>query len=241
MTPRRAMLLAAGLGTRMRTLTAETANPLLPLGGRTLMDHALDRLADAGVEQVVVNAHWQAGRVVEHLAARQGPPEVIVVEEDELLETGGAVREALDLLGPEPFFIVNGDTVWLDGPSPALGRLAEAWSDDLDAVLLLHRSFQVQGGTGDGDFALDPLGVPRRPKEKEIVPYIYTGVQLVHPRLFEGAPDGAFSLNLLWDRALAKGRVRAVVHDGLWFHLSTPRDLAEAECSLHARETGETR
>jgi len=241
MIPRRAMLLAAGLGTRMRPLTAETAKPLLPLGGRTLMDHALDRLADAGVEQVVVNAHWQAARVVEHLAARQGPPEVIVIEEDDLLETGGAVREALALLGTEPFYIVNGDTVWLDGPSPALARLADAWSDDLDAVLLLHRSFQVQGGTGDGDFALDALGVPRRPEEKEIVPYIYTGVQLVHPRLFEGSPDGAFSLNLLWDRALAEGKLRAVVHDGLWFHLSTPRDLAEAEFNLHARETGETR
>jgi MurNAc alpha-1-phosphate uridylyltransferase len=241
MIPRRAMLLAAGLGTRMRPLTAETAKPLLPLGGRPLLDHALDRLADAGVEEVVVNVHWQAARVIDHLAARRGGPDTIIREEDALLETGGAVRAALRELGRDPFFIVNGDTVWLDGPTPALSRLGDAWSDNVDAVLLLHRTFQVHAETGYGDFALDPLGVPRRPEEKEIVPYVYAGIQLVHPRLFDQAPDGAFSLNVLWDRALAEGKLRAVVHDGLWYHLSTPADLTEAEFNLHARSLGETR
>jgi MurNAc alpha-1-phosphate uridylyltransferase len=238
--PTQAMLLAAGLGTRMRPLTAETAKPLLPLGGRPLLDHALDRLRDAGVAKVVVNVHWQSQRVVEHLEAMEPPPEIIIRHEDSLLETGGAVRAALDDLGPEPFFVVNGDTVWLDGPTPALGRLAAAWDDDVDALLLVHRTFQVHAETGNGDFALDPLGAVRRPKEREIVPYIFAGIQLLRPSLFESAPDGKFSLNLLWDRAIAAGRLRAVVHDGLWFHLSTPEDLAEAEYNLHARAVGET-
>ena len=241
MTPRHAMLLAAGLGTRMRPLTTETAKPLLPLGGRALLDHALDRLADAGVAEVVVNVHWQADRVIAHLATRPPPPVTQIRNEPALLETGGAVRAALDLLGAEPFFVVNGDTVWLDGPSPALARLAQAWTDDLDAVLLLHRTFQVHAEIGRGDFALDPMGQVRRPEELEIVPYVYAGIQLVRPSLFTAAPDGRFSMNLLWDQAISAGRLRAVVHDGLWYHLTTPQDLAEAEISFHARDVGESR
>ncbi len=241
MTPRNAMLLAAGLGTRMRPLTSATAKPLLPLGGRTLLDHALDRLRDAGVEKVVVNVHWKSERMVEHLRARKGPPAISVLHEMSLLETGGAVRAALDQLGPDPFFVVNGDTVWLDGPSPALSRIADAWGDDVDVVLLLHRTFQVHTEVGRGDFALDPLGLARRPEELEIVPYVYAGLQLMRPSVFDGSPEGPFSLNLLWDKALAEGRLRAVVHDGLWYHLTTPEDLAEAEFSLQARAVGETR
>lgn len=240
-TPRHAMLLAAGLGTRMRPLTAETAKPLLPLGGRTLLDHALDRLRDAGVRQVIVNVHWQSDRVIEHLAARHSGPATTVRPELELLDTGGAIRAALAELGPDPFFVVNGDNVWLDGPTPALRRVAEAWGDDVDAVLLLHRTFQVHAEVGRGDFALDPMGVVRRPKELEIVPYVFAGIQLIRPSLYTDLPDGPFSQNLLWDRAIEAGRLRAVVHDGLWFHLSTPADLAEAEFSLHARAVGETR
>lgn len=239
--PTRAMLLAAGLGTRMRPLTAETAKPLLPLGGATLLDHALDRLADAGMHHVIVNVHWQAGRVIDHLARRTAGPTTETMHEPELLETGGAVTAALPRLGPNPFFIVNGDSFWLDGPLPTLDRLTAAMDDETDAVLLLHRSFQVHADVGRGDFALDPLGIARRPKELEIVPYVYTGIQLVRPTLFAGAPAGRFSLNLLWDQALEQGRLRAVVHDGLWYHLSTPADLAEAEFNMQARAVGETR
>ncbi len=241
MTPHRAMLLAAGLGTRMRPLTASTAKPLLPLGGRALLDRALDRLADAGVEQVVVNVHWQADRVASHLAARSGPPEIILQREETLLDTGGAVRAALPLLGTEPFFIVNGDTVWLDGPSPALSRVVAAWGEDVDAVLLVHRTFQVHAEVGAGDFLLDKLGFVQRRQERQIAPYVYAGIQLARPALFDGAPDGPFSLNTLWDRAIEAGRLRAVVHDGLWYHLSRPEDLVEAEFNLHARVVGETR
>lgn len=242
MRPRAAMLLAAGLGTRMRPLTEHTAKPLLPLGGRTLLDHALDRLAAAGVETVVVNTHWQAERVAAHLAAyRRDGMEIVLRGESALLDTGGAVRAALDRLGPDPFYVVNGDTFWLDGPTPALTRLAGAWSEAADAVLLVHRTFQIQGGHDAGDFAIDQLGFARRRAPGEIVPYVYAGVQLLAPSLFAAAPEGPFSMNLVWDRAIVAGRARAVVHDGLWYHLSTPPDLADAESNLQARATGDAR
>jgi MurNAc alpha-1-phosphate uridylyltransferase len=235
------MLLAAGLGTRMRPLTDRTAKPLLPLGGRALIDHALDRLAEVGVETVVVNAHWQAEQVAAHLAVRRRP-RIVLRAEAALLETGGSVKAALGLLGPEPFFVVNGDAFWVDGPRPALARLVAAFeAGSADGVLLVHRSFQVSADVGLGDFAVDTWGVLRRRREREVVPYIYAGLQLIAPALLDGSPDGAFSMNAAWDRAMAAGRLRAVVHDGLWFHLSTPRDLAEAESVLQARLTGDTR
>jgi MurNAc alpha-1-phosphate uridylyltransferase len=234
--PRAGMVLAAGLATRMRPLTDETAKPLLRLGGQSLLDHALDRLAEVGVERAVVNAHWQADRVAAHLAARIGPPRTILRREGKLLETGGGVLAALPDLGPDPFYVINGDAFWLNGPHPALARLADAFDPlTTDAVLLLHRGFQVQADIGMGDFALDKWGTPRRRGEREIVPYIYAGAQLIAPGLLAGMPAGKFSMNLAWDRALATGRLRAIVHDGLWFHLSTPRDLAEAEALLRAR------
>jgi MurNAc alpha-1-phosphate uridylyltransferase len=240
--PRAAMLLAAGLGTRMRPLTDRTAKPLLPLGGRTLLDHALDRLAAAGVERVVVNAHWHADLVAGHLGARAAPaPRVILRHEAALLDTGGAVAAALDVLGADPFYVVNGDTFWLDGPTPALDRLAGAWDGGLDAALLVHRTFQVHAEVGAGDFAVDPLGRVRRRAPREVVPYIYAGIQLVAPALFAGAAAAPFSANAVWDAAIGRDRLRAVVHDGLWFHLSTPADLADAESLLQARVLGESR
>ncbi len=241
--PTTAMLLAAGLATRMRPLTDRTAKPLLPLGGRPLIDHALDRLAGAGVRTVVVNAHWQADLLEAHLRARADrPPRTLLRREERLLETGGGVKAALQQLGPDPFFVVNGDAFWLDGPIPALERLARAFdAAETDGVLLVHRTFQVHAEVGAGDFALDPWGRPRRRREREIVPYIYAGIQLIAPNLLAGTPEGAFSMNQAWDVAIEAGRLRAVVHDGLWFHLSTPADLAEAESILQARLTGETR
>jgi MurNAc alpha-1-phosphate uridylyltransferase len=239
-----AMLLAAGLGTRMRPLTDHTAKPLLPLGGRPLIDHALDRLAEAGVTRVVVNVHWQAAVVRAHLAARAGGPEIVVRHETALLDTGGAVRAALadGDLHDGPFFVLNGDAFWLDGPTMALGRLRRNFDPArFDVRLLLHRTFQVHAETGPGDFALDEWARPRRRAELEIVPYIYAGIQLATPALFAGMPEGAFSTNLSWDRAIESGRAQAIVHDGLWFHLSTPGDLAEAEQALDARETLDTR
>ncbi len=243
--PRTAMVLAAGLGTRMRPLTEATAKPLLPLGGKPLLDHTLDRLAAIGVTRVVVNAHWRAERVAAHLAARREAglgPDTVLSAEPALLDTGGGVRAALTLLGAAPFFVINGDAFWLDGSRPALLRLADAFATgDADAVLLAQRACQVQADIGLGDFFVDPWGVLRRRGEREVAPFIYAGLQIVDPALLADVPDGAFSMNLVWDRAMRAGRLRGVVHDGLWFHLSTPADLAEAEFSLHAQLTGETR
>ena len=239
--PRSAMVLAAGLGTRMRPLTEATAKPLLRLGGRPLIDHALQHLADVGVETVAVNAHWQADAVADHLKKRADPPRTVLLREEKLLETGGGVRAALSLLGPDPFFVVNGDAFWLNGPIPALDRLAHVFSDDVDAVLLVQRTSHVHAEVGFGDFALDKWGTPRRRQEREIVPYIYAGVQLIHPRLLVDSPEGAFSMNRMWDKGMEAGRLRAVVHDGIWFHLSTPPDLEEAEQILAARVTGDAR
>ena len=231
--PKRAMVLAAGKAVRMRPLTDHTAKPLLRVRGRTLLDHALDRLAAAGVEQVVVNAHWCGERVAQHLAERRDRPRTLVSHEEMLLETGGGVRAALPLLGDDPFYVVNGDAFWLDGPIPALHRLAHAFDPrESDSVLLLHRTAQVQADVGLGDFALDKWGVPRRRAEREVVPYIYAGVHIMSPALLDGMPNGPFSMNLAWNRALAAGRLRAVVHDGLWFHLSVPADLERAEAEL---------
>jgi N-acetyl-alpha-D-muramate 1-phosphate uridylyltransferase len=232
--PRTALLFAAGLGTRMRPLTAGTAKPLLPLGGRPLIDHALDRLAEAGVARVVVNAHWQAEGVAAHLAARGGAPETVLLAEDRLLDTGGTLALALErgLLGPDPFFVVNGDAAWFDGPVAALDRLRSGFAPGLDALLLLVRASAVSAEINRGDFMLDPAGGLRRPDPHEIAPFVYGGVQLAIPAFCAGAGAPPFSINPLWDRAIAAGRAAAIVHDGLWFHLSTPRDLAEAEQAL---------
>ena len=239
-----AVLLAAGLGSRMRPLTERTAKPLLPLGGRTLIDHALDRLLAAGVTKVVVNTHWQAELVQRHLNRRHGGPAIVLRPEQTLLDTGGAVASALaaGALDPAPFYVVNGDSFWLDGPLSTLARMANRFDPAvLDGLLLVHRTFQVHGDTGRGDFSLDPWGIPRRRREREVAPYVFAGVQLATPALFADPPAPPFSTNLAWDRAIAAGRLCAVVHDGLWFHLSRPQDLSEAEVALHANETGGTR
>ncbi len=241
MKPRAAMILAAGLATRMRPLTDATAKPLLMLGGRTLLDHALDHLSAESVETVVVNTFWQADKVLAHVASRTPPPRTIPLRETQLLDTGGGVLNALGSLGADPFFVINGDAFWLNGPTTALSRLARAFGDHVDVVLLVHRTFQVHADTGQGDFSIDQLGVPRRRREREIVPYIFAGASLMRRGLLEGMPDGAFSLNLAWNRAIAAGRIRAVVHDGIWFHLSTPPDLVEAEQVLEAPVTGDAR
>ena len=228
------MVLAAGLGTRMRPLTDDRPKPLLELDGKSLLHHALDRLRDAGVAHHVVNAHWFADQVAEAVDSHDAPGRV-VVREDVLLETGGGVANALPHLGGGPFAVVNGDAFWLDGPTPALDRLAARFDPaEMDALLLLVRTAQVDGEAGRGDFFIDPMGRMRRPKEREISPYMFGGVQILSPALFQDVPEGPFSLNLLYDRAIENGRLFGLVHDGAWFHLSTPRDLERAETMLRA-------
>ena len=226
------MVLAAGLGTRMRPLTADTAKPLLTLGGRTLLDHALDRFTAGGIEEAVVNAHWKAERVVETTRGRTHP-RLRVQLEPELLETGGGVRKALPLLGPGPFCVANGDAFWLDGATPTLERQRARFDPEtMDALLLMVRMTAVENAPGRGDFMMDPLGVLRRPLRHEVAPFLYGGVQILHPRLVEPEPIEPFSLNRCYDRAIEAGRLFGLVHDGVWFHLSTPGDLQRAETRL---------
>ncbi len=238
--PLTAMVLAAGLATRMRPLTDDTAKPLLTLEGVSLLDHSLNRLAAAGVETVAVNGFWHADKVEAALRARTTPPRTVFLRETTLLDTGGGVLNALPVLGEGPFYVINGDAFWLDGPTPALIRLAQAFDDSVDAVLLVQRTFQIAGAVGQGDFALNQLGVPRRRREREVVPYLYAGVHLMRASLLDGMAPGPFSMNLAWNRAMEAGRLRAIVHDGPWFHLSTPADLADAERRLEARMTVDT-
>ncbi len=241
---RTGMVLAAGLGTRMQPLTGHTPKPLLSVGGRSLLDHALDRLDAAGIGVAVVNAHWHAGQVADRLAARAaqapgqapGRPRTVLQPEPELLDTGGAVLASLRsgvLPAGEPFVVVNGDSFWLDGPVPALKRLADGFdARSLDALLLVARTASVVGEVGGGDFAIDEFGHLRRRRENEIVPYVFAGVQVLSPALFDGIHHGAFGMNALWDAAIAADRIRAIVHDGPWFHLSRPSDIARTERAL---------
>ena len=221
------MVLAAGRGARLRPITDTLPKPMVEVGGRTLLDHAIDRLELAGVERVVVNVHHLAEQIVEHLAHRNHP-EIVISPEKEALETGGAIVKALELLGPDPFYIVNGDSLWLDGGRRgALARLAECWATgNRDVILLFQRTATAVGyDDGHGDFALDQLGQVAWRHEHEIVPYLYAGVQLVTPALFRGLPPERFSVRRIWDKAMEAGRLGAIVHDGEWYHVSTPPGL----------------
>jgi len=223
------MVLAAGLGTRMQPLTDARPKPLIALAGKTLIDRVLDHLNGVGVSRIVVNTHYMADMLEAQLAKRE---DIVISPEPDLLETGGGVRNALPLLGENEFFVINSDAVWLDGPTRALDRMMRAWNDDeMDALLLFQRTVAVRGAAGRGDFFLDSEGYASRRQERGIAPFLFAGVQILHPRLFETAPDGAFSLNILYDRAQEAGRLHGIVHDGEWFHVGTPeqREIAEYE------------
>lgn len=232
------MVLSAGLGERMRPLTNDRPKPMLEVAGHSLLDHALDRLEDAGVTHAAVNTFYLAHMVEDHLAKRPSP-HISISREEERLETGGGVRQALSLLGDGPFYVVNGDALWLNGPTDALLRLAEIWDDrSMDALLLLHSTVDAYGYNGRGDFLAEPDGQLNRRPENEVCPYLFTGIQILHPRLFEETADGMFSLNILYDRAIESSRLFGVVHDGEWFHIGTPEELAEAESYMKHRYSG---
>lgn len=226
--PGTAMVLAAGNGTRLAPLTDSCPKPLVEVGGRPILDRILDRLAQAGVGRAVVNTRHLGHRIEEHLADRREPA-ITLIRETEVLETGGAVRNALPRLGAAPFFVINGDTVWLDGLRDALHRFAEIWNgDEMDVLLLLYPFARVLGWHALGDYMMDPDGRLTRRPESKVAPYAYMGVSILHPRALADAPGGAFSLNAVYDRAEAAGRLFGAVHDGLWYHISTPADLDEA-------------
>jgi MurNAc alpha-1-phosphate uridylyltransferase len=223
--PRTAMVLAAGLGTRLRPVTDTIPKPLIEINGRTLLDYAIDRLALVGVETVVVNVHYKAAMVAAQLA-RRDHPRIAISHESDLLDTGGGVARALPLLD-DVFFVVNSDVFWLDGQDRTLQRLAAAFDPErMDAILLLQRTVTAVGYEGSGDYLIDASGCPHRRGEREIAPFLFAGLQLLHSRVFAGISDRVFSLVRIFDRAEEAGRLQAIVHDGEWYHIGTPQGLA---------------
>jgi N-acetyl-alpha-D-muramate 1-phosphate uridylyltransferase len=231
--PRRAMILAAGLGKRMRPITVTTPKPLIEVGGRTLIDHGLDALERAGVEETVVNVHYLADQIQSHLGRRRRPRIVLSDERARLLDTGGGIARALPVLGDEPFYLLNSDSFWIEGARPNLDWLASGWRDgEMDALLLVAATVHSVGYHGRGDFRMDPSGRLVRRAERDVAPFAYAGAAIFHPRLFDGCPAGAFSLNALFDRAEEAGRLFGVRLDGLWLHIGTPEAIGEADLTI---------
>ncbi|APT33339.1 MULTISPECIES: nucleotidyltransferase family protein [Methylobacterium] len=232
----RAFVLAAGLGKRMRPVTATVPKPLVEVAGKALLDHALDRVAEAGIGTAVVNVHYLADLIEGHLAGRtEGPATLVSDERGALLETGGGIRKALPLLGAGPFVVLNSDSFWLEGPASNLRRLIESWDGDrMDGLLLVAPTATSLGYEGAGDFVMDPDGRLERRGEREVAPFIYAGVAILTPSLFADTPTGAFSLNLLFDRAIAAGRLFGMRLDGQWLHVGTPEAIRAAEERVRA-------
>lgn len=224
--PTTAMILAAGLGSRLRPMTDHLPKPLLQFAGRTVIDHALDKLVRAGVNKVVVNVHHKAAMLRGHLVGREEPAILISDESEELLDTGGGVANALTHLGPDPFIVVNGDTLWFDaGPDSLSTMIASYDPERMDALLMLHPTIFAIGYDGVGDFNMEPDGLLTRRPENEVAPFVFAGVQILSPALFQDYPDGAFSLNMLYDRAAEAGRLFGIRQDGDWMNLNTMEGL----------------
>ena len=230
---RSAMILAAGLGTRMRPLTNDLPKPLIRVHGRALIDHAIDRLVAAGVTQIVVNLHHHAGLLKAHLSARQGVEIRTSDETDRVLGTGGGIFKALPQLGDEAFFVHNADSIWVEGYGHALDRMIARWnSSKMDALLLAAPLVNSIGYDGPGDFVMNAEGRLARVPEQRLSPFAYPGVQIVHRRLFDGMTPGVFSINPLWDRAIERERLFGIRLDGVWMHVGTPESLAQSESFL---------
>ena len=226
-----AMLLAAGLGQRMRPLTLTLPKPLIKVAGRPIIDYGLQALRAQNITRVVANAHWLAEQI-EDWARTQEPQITLSEERDVLLDTGGGVKKALPLLGNNPFFVLNSDSFWTEGAEPALSRLAQRFTDEMDCLLLLSTLPASVGYEGRGDFTMDTQGRLSRRQGPHVAPFVFAGAYLVRPSLFKDAPEGAFSMNRLWDKALANGRLFGLRHDGRWLHVGTPQAIAPAEAVL---------
>lgn len=232
----RAMVMAAGLGKRMRPLTDELPKPLVKLRDRPLIDYAIDRLVEADISKIVVNVHYLADAVEQHLADRDDIEIIISDERDHLLDTGGGAARVLGTLGPGPFFVINSDSVWLEGIGASLTRMRERWNDaEMDCLMLLASTVTSVGYEGRGDFQMDVSGRLLRRPETEVAPFVNTGAYLIHPRVFTDLPDGAFSMNVLWDRSIEAERLFGIRHDGVWMHVGTPEALNQAERLMSER------
>jgi MurNAc alpha-1-phosphate uridylyltransferase len=232
--PQTAMVMAAGLGKRMRPLTATRPKPLVHVAGKPLIDHVLDRLGEAGVGRIVVNVHYLPDALEAHLKSHSKTFDIAISDErDVLLETGGGMVRAEPLITSDPFLVVNSDNFWVDGPTDALKLLASHWDDArMDALLLLVPQARAGNHKGQGDFHLDRFGRIRRRGRSRVAPYVYTGIQIVSKRLLREAPEGPFSTNILWDRAIEEGRCFGAVHQGLWFDVGTPGAIGATEQAL---------
>jgi MurNAc alpha-1-phosphate uridylyltransferase len=233
--PETAMVMAAGIGKRMRPLTATRPKPLVQVAGQALLDHVFDRLRAAGIKRAVVNVHYLADALEAHLTNRVKGIDVVVSDErDQLMETGGGIVKARDLIGGAPFVVVNADNLWIDGPADTIKLLASRWDDDLmDALLLVVPLARAHNHGGLGDFHLDANGrITGRRKPGRVAPFVYTGVQILSPRVIKDWPEGPFSTNLFWNRAIEAGRAYGVVHQGLWFDVGTPPAIAKTEALL---------
>jgi len=228
--PTKAMVLAAGLGLRMRPLTEHLPKPLVPVAGRPLLDHVLDKLADTGVTEAVVNVRYLADQIIDHVATRTRPRVTISDERDQVLGTGGGVVKALPLLGPEPFFHVNSDTLWIDGVKSNLTRLAERFDPaQMDILLLMAPTTSSIGYNGTGDYNMLPDGALRKRREHQVVPFVYAGAAIMAPSLFSAAPEGEFSLTEIFDAANEQERLFGLRLDGVWMHVGTPDAVHAAE------------
>lgn len=228
--PHKAMVLAAGLGLRMRPLTDQMPKPLVRVAGRPLLDHVLDRLAEVGVTEAVVNVHYLPDQIIDHVAGRTSPRVIISDERDQVLGTGGAVVKALPLLGDAPFYHLNADTMWIDGVRPNLARLAEAFDPArMDILLLMAPTAGSIGYAGKGDFAMSTDGSLHKRKETEVVPFVYAGAAIMSPAIFKDAPQGEFSLTKMFDSAGQRHRLHGLRLDGVWMHVGTPDAVAAAE------------
>ncbi len=233
--PGTAMVMAAGLGKRMRPLTATRPKPLVVVAGKPLIDHVFDRLREAGVPRAVVNVHYLADALEAHLRGRvKGIAIDVSDERAQLMETGGGLMQARAMLGDAAFLCINSDNLWIDGPIDAIKALAQHWDDErMDALLLLVPLARAHCHRGQGDFHLDPFGrITKRRQAGRMAPFVYTGVQMLHPRILTQAPDGPFSTNLFWERAIEAGRAFGVVHQGLWFDVGSPGAIKQTEAVL---------
>jgi len=227
---KRAMIMGAGQGTRMAPLTDDKPKPLVRFMGKPLIDHALARLSAAGVDEVVVNVHAHADLLEAHLKRVSTPKITISDERDELLDTGGGVKKARALLGDDPIITFNSDSVWIEGRRPTLTRMMDAWDPEhMDALLMIASATNTIGEVRRGDFTMEPDGRLVRREEQSVAPFMFAGVQIVNPTLFDEGPDGPFSTNLIWDKAIERGRLFGLRMEATWMHVGTPDDLADAE------------